>query len=181
MRNHRQFVTKNLSSKFNEVKKDNYLRNSHNHITNIIKTPIFDYTDMGYVNLNKALRNNLKVKNEYFLKYGLKKLKSYKGIVYRSTRLDQFIIDRYTVNFQKKIPICDLGFFSSSKNFSIAVSGFSGNVIFKIKSKNGKSIKEISKYKYEDEVLFTSKTKFQITAIKFDPFFDLYNINLVEI
>lgn len=181
MRNHRQFVTKNLSSKFNQIINDNHLRNSHNHISNIIKTPIFDYTDMGYVNINKALRNNLKIKNEYFLKYGLKKLKNYKGISYRSTQLDQCIIDRYMINFQKKIPICDLGFFSSSKNFAVAVHGFRGNVIYKIQSKNGKSIKKISKYEYEDEVLFLSKTKFQITDILFDYFLDIYEINLVEI
>lgn len=181
MRNHRKFVLRNLQSQLIEIKNDNHLKNSYNHINNFIKTPIFDYTDLGYEKINTNLRNNLKVKNEYFLKYGLNKMKSFKGVTYRSVYLDKLVIDLYWENFNLKKTVSDLAFFSSSKNFAIASNSFSGNVIFKIESKNGKAIKEISKHKYEDEILFTSKTKFQVTEMLYDHFLRIHNITLIEI
>jgi len=181
MRNHKKFILKNLESQLIDIKNDNHLRNSYNHITNIIKTSIFDYTDLGYEKINTDLRNNINVKSEYFLKYGLNKMKSFKGVTYRSAYLDNQVIKLYWISFNQKKPICDLAFFSSSKNFAIASNDFSGNVIFKIESKNGKSIMEISKHKYEEEILFTSKTKFQITEMLYDHFLRIHNITLIEI
>lgn len=181
MRNHRQFTLKRIRIQFEEVLNDTRISNSHNHITNLIKTPIYDYTGEGYELINDGLRKKKKVKNEYFINYGLKKMKSFNGLTYRSATLNQSIIDSYFESYKKDKIISDLAFFSTSLNFRIATGSFGGNVIFKIFSKRGKQIMKLSMHPYEEEVLFSSKTKFKISNIIKDIRLDLYNIDLVEV
>jgi len=150
-------------------------------MTNYTKTPIYDYTGDGYERINIGLRKKAKIKNEYFINYGLRKLKKFSGETYRSAVLDESIIKSYLKNFENSQPIIELAFLSSTKNFRIATGSFPGNVIYKIVSKNGKNVTKISMHPYEDEVLFSSKTRFKISNILYDARLKIYNIDLFEI
>ena len=121
---------------------------------------VHNYTDLGYQKLNKQLRNpppdsRIKAK-QALLDSALSKLPDHKGEVFRG-------VDK-KMNFEVGAVVKDGGFSSSSPNKDIATINFSGGTLFKIKSKTGKNITDMSRFRSESEVLFKSGTGFKVTG-----------------
>jgi len=138
-----------------------------NGLTDAEARAINMYTDRKYDELNKALLNDKMTPElkslENTLNSGLDKIKAHSGIVYRGTYLSEEQIKRY-INIEKAgTSIVEKAFISTSKDKDKA---FKDNVEFKIHSKKGREITRISKYgDIEDEVLFKSKSKFNVRSV----------------
>lgn len=128
------------------------------------------YTDTEYFPLNKYLRGeNVGDLSEYFgiykntLNTALDKMKSFSGIVWRGTSLNNTQMAEIVNSFENNKPIIH-NFFTSSSH--VKGSEFGGNVMYKIKSKTGKKIGKISEHLTENEVLFKTDTRFKITKVE---------------
>lgn len=161
---------KNMMNYFLSVSKER----KEPKLNNQQKALVFGYTKNDvYSDMNKFLRKETfyRPSSEYTsflnsysktLNDSLKKLPSYKGVVYRGTNLKENVLDKYRKAYKSKKSIVEQQFLSTSKSVSMA---FQGNVQFIINSKKGKSIKHLSGFINEDEVLFNVKSKFKINKI----------------
>lgn len=130
------------------------------------------YTTSKYHEINKYLRQRAGIQEgdtfsdpekqfftevENSLSNALDKIKTkYNGVVYRGVnRLNEKQLARYVVGEEVVEPF----FKSSSYDPSKA---FSGEVTFKINSKNGKKIESLSNIPSEKEVLFKSGTRYKV-------------------
>lgn len=145
------------------------LPEAYNLLDDIEKGVLYHYTGSGYHLLNEYLYSNTKLSKpnallnamEYVLNRALKKLKTdYQGFVTRGVRsLPQKLLNRYKRAFDIGGTVTHKAFTSTSTS-----KGFSGNVVFRIKSKKGKAIEDISEFENEKEVLFKSNSKFRVTG-----------------
>lgn len=135
------------------------------------------YTGSFYDQINTYLRNGKKPSDELYNSYiniaskGLNKLKSFEGDVYRGSGLNEAAFNTYVKALNNGKPVIEKAFFSTSKDIT---KKFDKNTIYKIKSKTGKLVEELSEYQSEQEVLFKPNTKFKIiSAIKNDFGFEI--------
>lgn len=119
-----------------------------------------DYTDMGYQKLNKETRNpppgELMAIKEKALNTALDKLPNHEGTVFRGLNRAR--------NWEVGSTIEETGFSSSTTNKGIAENNFGGNTFISIKSKTGKEISPMSRFKGEQEVVFKSGTQFKVAS-----------------
>ena len=138
------------------------------------------YTRDFFVDINFYLRNGGEPKEEFFEKYGkvmnsaLDKLESYKGTVYRGSDLSLEVINKYKKAAETGEPYTENHYLSTSKDRE---KSFDRNTKYKILSKNGKQIEELSLFSEEKEVLFKEETKFKINSVYFD---EEMNKNVIE-
>lgn len=121
-----------------------------------------------YRDVNFYLRNGRKPKEEFFERYikvmngGLDKLEKYEGTVYRGADLSPEVINIYKKALETGKSIKENNYLSTSR---IENGAFNKNTKYKIISKNGKKIEELSYFPNEKEVLFKEGTKFRVTNI----------------
>lgn len=135
------------------------------------KTSVFAYSDVtDHKELNLFLLGNLNdvsnVKREYLTSFekvlnsALLKLPKVEDLVHRGVDLSISEIKKYQTAFNKNETITEPFFVSTSGDPG---KRFTGNTIFTIRSKNGRSISNLSKFgEKEDEILFMSQTKFRV-------------------
>ena len=164
------YVEKNLSAELREIERS--ARNSRvSELNKYEKALIYKYSDDGFDQVNTELRKK-KGKNEtqfgLLLAQALEKLPNYEGLVYRGVFLTESELQKCKKASENNMEIIEYPFISTSKMRSIAMQ-FSGNVMFRIVSKTGKEIEEISKYgidsQNEFEILFLPNTRFNILAV----------------
>ncbi|RLJ31964.1 NAD:arginine ADP-ribosyltransferase [Chryseobacterium sp. 7] len=139
------------------------------------ETAVRLYTSGYYSGLNRALRGEIAITEEYkvfkeLLNNALKKLpKTSSSTFYRLEKMSPEMLSKeYAIGktIEKK------GFTSSTYDYMAAEemmfddSGL--NVLIKITGKNGKNIEDASLLPAEREVLFRSNTKFEVESVKFD-------------
>ena len=129
------------------------------------------YTGDFFVDINFYLRNGGEPKEEFFERYkkvmnsALDKLESYKGNVYRGADLSSEIINKYKKAAETGEPYTENHYLSTSKDRE---KSFDRNTKYKILSKNGKQIEELSFFLEEKEVLFKEGTQFKILKVYVD-------------
>lgn len=141
----------------------------YNKLDDVEKGVLLHYTGSGYHSVNEYLYSGTKRSKpnallnavEYVLNRALKKLKTdHQGIVMRGvSKLPQTTLKQYKRAFEKGGTVTHKSFTSTSTG-----KGFSGDVVFRIKSKRGKAIEDISEFPSEKEVLFKSNSKFKVTG-----------------
>ncbi|MGE0174677.1 MAG: ADP-ribosyltransferase domain-containing protein [Oligoflexales bacterium] len=128
---------------------------------------IRSYAGSGFRKVNEALRiGKLDEQTKAFadvIASGLRKLPTYKRVVYRKTHLSQEVIEKYQQAFKAGDIIQERGFTSTTIN---QVSNFNGNADFIIESKTGVLIEKISSAPGEREVLFAAGSKFKILGVQ---------------
>lgn len=140
------------------------------------ETAVRLYTSGYYSGLNRALRGEIAITEEYkafkeLLNNALKKLpKTSSSTFYRLEKMSPEMLSKeYAIGktIEKK------GFTSSTYDYMSAeemmVDDVGFNVLIKITGKNGKNIEATSKIPAEKEVLFKSNTKFIVEEIKSIP------------
>ena len=136
----------------------------------------FYTTAEGYREFNMALRGDMSMSTfftaqEKVLNEALNKLPRYSGSVIRGTGITE--IDRFESTLVGDI-IDYNNFVSCSLDESIAdefMERKGGEYILRIQSKKGVMISEMSLASSEDEVLFSSKSKFKVTGKSYRPRF----------
>lgn len=135
---------------------------------------ITKYTGGYYGSLNSYLRGEsvygitAAKKREYdqfkiICNRGLEKMPKFEGVVWRGANISEDIIERYALNMSKGAPITFEGFTSTSR---IKGANFSGNVMFRIQSKTGAIVEDISLHKSEKEVLFRAGSRFKVLKME---------------
>ena len=155
---------------------------------------INNYSKQGYQKLNKELRSEhpseQAVQYNSMLEQALNRLPNYEGETYRAIGIDNVEVFLGDLTGQQE----EKGFIQFSTPLSTSerkevTSKFGGNVLIKIKSKNGKQIKDFARFKNEDEVLMKSSSRYKIQGkpkmkkVKEGPFSEVttLTLNLVEI
>ncbi len=174
----KEYVEQRLSWELEQVKKKR-ANNLSNELNVYEETLIYYYTIEGYEQLNKDLIEGKENEYEKYLNQVLAKLPNYEETVYRGVELSQRQIERYKTAFKNNSKIIESAFVSSSKSQLIANEHSKANVIMTIISKTGKEITIYSKYDYEQEVLFKSKSAFHVLSV--DESEPIINIILEEI
>ncbi len=160
----KEYVERRLSVELEQVRKKR--RNNPSNELNVYEeTLIYYYTIEGYEKLNEDLINGKENEYEKYLNEVLDKLPNYEEIVHRGIELSQRQIERYKSAFRNNDKIIELAFTSSSKSQLTANEYSRASVIMSIISKTGKEIEMYSKYDYEQEVLFKSKSAFQVLSV----------------
>lgn len=139
------------------------------------------YTGAGSRDINSALRtDNISPAQQARIddvNAALAKLPDHEGVVYRGTQLPRDVIDSY----KEGEVVTEKAFTSSSVNPGGA---FNGDTRFRIVSKTGKDVSPYSTAQQaghmEDEVLFKSGTKFNVTRNYTDPNTGVTYIDMVE-
>lgn len=147
------------------------------------------YTGSGFPMYNSYLRDNLKDTDKSILNIphnkekldldlsikmaesALDSLPDYQGETYRSASLSTDVYDFYKNNVGKEI--IEKGFLSTTKGIQPddLIEMFDSHnpdhkhSMFIVKSKKGKSIKHISEFDHEDEVLFKPNSRFKVNSI----------------
>ena len=127
------------------------------------------YGDLQSDNLIKKM-NSIKMHNE--IENSLFSRRSFQGIVFSGAHLKKDFIDSLSI-VGKKI---NFGYFLSSSTDHTVAEGFANanntyvnperrKVIFVIDSKRGKPIADISEFRSENEVLFSTTAEFEVTKI----------------
>ncbi|HRH59482.1 MAG TPA: ADP-ribosyltransferase [Chitinophagaceae bacterium] len=137
------------------------------------KAIIYKYTNDGYAETNKILRQSQgKTFTEYaqLLQAALSKLPAFEGLVYRSVYLTEQVLQRYKEAAKNKEIIEEYAFSSTTINRDVAIffkgeNGQTPNCLFYIYGKTGKHIELISKFGKEEEVLFMPNTQFEILIV----------------
>ncbi|WP_154652501.1 phage minor head protein [Flavobacterium rivuli] len=125
------------------------------------------YTGSYYNEMNKYLRaGRIPPKNNLdaligVTDSGLDKLPSFKGTSYRGARLAKDIQDAYENAFKTGKPYLEPAYMSTSNDFT---RKFDGNTVFKIVGKNGKSVKALSEFPTEEEVLYKQGSQFKVKS-----------------
>jgi hypothetical protein len=128
------------------------------------------YTELGYEDLNEALRSDTLDASQHTrvaaLNSALEKLPAHHGAVVRGTNLPPDVLARY----QPGEYIKEKAFLSSTIDPVVAQSpAFAGNVEFRIMSSTGRDISSFSLFPDEQEVLFRAGTKFYVLNKAVDP------------
>lgn len=129
------------------------------------------YTNYGYDEINKKLRNGTSLSDKekaiiYFLDKKLKAVPKYDGLVYRGVALNNEQLKSYTVGNEVKFN----SYSSASKKLSVAKNsttngGGDNEVIFRIHSNRGRDISSSAVHSEEQEVLFGRNQKFKVQKI----------------
>lgn len=191
-----QLIFEQIPKDFVEVYKQRY-KEKYPMLEDSEGIAIFGYTGPEYRDINFYLRNReamesarsfAKVDRNGYLRgmanqinKGLDKLPNYTGDVYRGTsNIKPTALDAYKKAFEKGLPHTEEAFLSTSETLQ---KSFGSQAIFKIKSKTGTSVKDLSLHANEDEVLFKHGTKFKVTSFKeTGPKFDIrYEIEMEEL
>ncbi|MFA0964949.1 ADP-ribosyltransferase domain-containing protein [Roseivirga sp. BDSF3-8] len=133
-------------------------------------TAIRHYTTNAHRDLNKALRGEIPMTDEYrafkeLLNSGMEKLPKYNGDkVFRGIKGEEAALAK-TWNVGDEIPFSD--FKSSSTELSTALKpAFMEDVLYEIVNPKGYNICDVSCLPHEAEILFKSGTKFEVVNIK---------------
>ncbi|MDO4763847.1 MAG: ADP-ribosyltransferase [Flavobacteriaceae bacterium] len=128
-----------------------------------------EYTGSFYRKINPYLRGGRIPPNTDFdkcikvINSGLDKLKTYKGMVFRGADLSPEAINDYKKALETGKTIIEKYYFSTS---SEEEKSFTKNTKYRVLSKRGKMIEEISQFSSEKEVLFKEGSKFKVKNIK---------------
>lgn len=123
---------------------------------------VVQYTGSAYAVMNKQLRSGkmtaavseiVRATNA-----GLKKMPSHSGVVTRGSGNPGDLASYYEVG----MVIEERGFTSTTRKSQTSFGG--GDIVFKIASRTGKDVSEISSHKGEQEVLFRSGSRFRVTS-----------------
>ena len=166
-----------------EVAKDNRVKEArkiHKRMTQVEAFSVIRYTGNFYYNINSYLRTG-KRNQETMESYvrvtnsGLDRIKSYKGYSYRGTKLKAKEFEKYLNAKNSDSLFVEPAYLSTTSDTSKV---FKGNAFFEVKSKSGKSVKDVSQFPDELEILFKAGTRFKvIEAVEVD---GKYNIILEE-
>lgn len=113
------------------------------------------------------------------LNNSLDKLNSYKGTVYRGMNVKN--VNKFILGLEKSKTFKFDTFTSTSQNSERAMRFLEGKgkILFNIKSKSGKSVRNIAIQKNEEEVLFKAGSKFRFMSKSFKN--GIHYINIKEI
>lgn len=129
---------------------------------------IYRQTKGGYKYLNRELRNNSNDQDVLYIRdklnSSLDKITDYKGYVYRTLTIDD--IEKFSSNYKENNIVQYKAFVSACEHGAEKTTQQLANIKFKIKSKHGKSIKLLSNFKEEKEILFKAGSKFKIKKYK---------------
>ena len=127
---------------------------------------IREYTGSEYLGLNKYLRGKRDPRDEKYENFttvaarGLDKIPKHKGIVFRGSRLLAEDFKVYSDALKKKSgSVVEKGFLSTTTDIN---RKFDGNTFYQITSKRGRSVKLLSEFSTEEEVLFKAGSKFRV-------------------
>lgn len=136
------------------------------------------YSGEDYRRINKALNKDNYLEEAKVIDKALDKLEKFEGITYRGISSDNVedLIQQYKEN--KGSLVQYEAFTSSTESENIARS-FGSNILFEIKSKNGKNISQFTRMPHEKEVLFKTSSVFKVISIKKEAK-DRYKVNLEE-
>ena len=170
-----KYVRKHLQKELAEVQ-SSAIAKVQNGLDIYEKVLIYFYTGEGYQSINNEIRNSKKnnlSKIGSLLNKALDKLPSYTGLVHRTANLTNKEIVIYRKSLLGNIPITESTFVSTSKSPAIARLYPMWNVRFRIISKNGKNIEEISQMGVnnppnEQEILFGAGHSFQVLNVTED-------------
>lgn len=165
-----KYVTQFLLPELGEINSSK-IKNEAKILDIYEKTIIYKYTNDGYEDLNRKLRlsnGNNDTDFGKLLDKAILKLPDYIGLVYRGVYLNDVQIERYRLALKNNLTISEPTFVSTSKSVIIA-KGF-GNALFRIVSKSGKLIENISNFGIhkppnEQEVIFRPNRKFKVLEI----------------
>jgi hypothetical protein len=166
-----RYVRANLIVELEDVQGSPISR-ADNGLTIYEKTLIYHYTKDGYVRINQGLRSHGQTDLEVvpLLESALRKLPPYQGIVHRTAVLTRKQLQSYLSSWRagrvKAVP----EFLSSSKSALIPRMRPRFNVKFRIVSRSGRSIEEVSYMgkhtpPNEQEVLFLPGSRFEISDV----------------
>lgn len=147
-----------------------HLSNSNvQDLTGEDKKAINEYTDWGYKEINKSLRDNQELSDSLEelknnLEEALDKLPFYEGDVQRGISIPKADLQDFLNNYQKGDILLTKEFLSTSAG-SLTEDFVYSDIIFKIKSKTGRHIKEYSGMKEENEVLFKTNSTFIVKEV----------------
>lgn len=156
-------------------------KKAHKRITHVEAYSVIRYTGTFYQDINEYLRSGKRDKPDYesyirVTNSGLDRIKSYKGYSYRGTKLETKDFEKYVKAKDNNEPFTEPAYLSTTSD---TTKIFNGNAFFEVKSKSGKSVKEISSFPDEQEILFKAETQFKvIEAVEVD---GKYNIILEEL
>jgi NAD:arginine ADP-ribosyltransferase len=169
-RNLTKYVNERFASILKQIK-TKHIGTTITQLTDHEKVLVYKYTLDAYEDLNEDLRAGKESEFELYLNAVLVKLPDFKDLVYRGSALSKAQIARYQTALEQKEKLTELGFTSASKSRQVAEMFSKGNTIFRIISKTGKAIEELSFHgvqspQNEKEVLFRSKTNFKVLGVK---------------
>ena len=133
-------------------------------------TAIQHYTTNAHLNLNKALRGEIPMTDEYrafeeLLNSGMDKLPKYNGDkVFRGVKGDEAILAK-TWKEGDNVSFND---FKSTSTKSSVANEFAGDVVYEISNPKGRNICGVSCLPGESEVLFKPGSNFKVKEIKPD-------------
>lgn len=168
----RAFDTQSMDNYFNANDVTSVDRRHHPELSDIEIASILDYTYVGCYDMNQELRQHGGASNSALrakiTASALNKMPKVKGDVYRGTDVPD------TVKYEVGQTWADCGFTSASsdkklaRHFAHIGRASSGNrsVIYTIKSTNGVSVKNISVFPDENEVVFTAGSGFRVTSVE---------------
>lgn len=178
----RNFVEEKLSDEL-KIILSSWRNDSLNDYLNIWeKAIIYKYSNDGFKELNLILRNsNGAIIPEFgeFLKNSLNKLPNFADVVYRGVNLSENEIEKYLKLYKEKSIFTENTFISATKSKNIAYQH--GNGIFRIISKKGKDVEQLSKHQKEKEVLFCCNSNFKVLDLQKDIYGKGVFITLKEI
>ncbi len=164
---------KKLQEAFQELKdfKEQELNKDDENILGEEKKALKSYTSSDYREINRYIRKGRRPPNEELENYiksvssGINKLDKHEGTVYRAESPIKELSE-YLNDFQKGNEIQFASFTSTTKEKSVIDNFGSGDLVYQIKSKNGREIEEYSDVKQEKEVLFDTETNFKVSKVK---------------
>ena len=115
------------------------------------------------------------------LKRSLSKLKSYEGEVYRTIN---DVGGKIAAKYKPGKIMRQKDFLSTSRSTDASIFSYArttGSTRFKIKSKAGKSVEQISNFKSEREILFKAGTKFKVESKVWNEGRRTWDISLTEV
>lgn len=155
------------------------------------KIAIYGYSRNQYMGLNPYLRTGEiapQLEGMFTKKYldnykavlnnALDKIDTkYEGVVYRGARLSKTDAFKLYQDALKNDEVVEHKYYTSASTGKGNFPG--GDTTFLIHSKNGKSIKSLSRHEGEEEVLFKSGTKFRVLRAE-EKIVDLYGMKMKE-
>jgi hypothetical protein len=142
-RNLAKFVNERYTSILKQIKTKN-IGAAITQLSYLEKALVYKYTLDNYEDLNENLRAGKESEFALYLNAVLAKLPDFKDLVYRGSALTKAQIARYQLALENKEILTELGFTSASKSRQVAEMFGKGNTIFRIISKTGKAIEQLS-------------------------------------
>jgi len=149
------------------------------------KTIIFAYTDTSN-NQHQALNDLLWLsKGTEISEFGLHlenclaKLESFSGLVFRGVKEEYCDVELYINALNDTTLLTEYHFLSATKSQIIAL-GF-GKILFRIYSKNAKSIEKVSKFEREQELIFKRGSSFKVIHVSNNGFYTIITLKEVRV